>query len=84
LEQRNAGADFSSASGDFKALGAFFWHLGNFVLLAARQPEWRSVSPRPCTTSCRFEAFERNHFRARMQCFKMIPNGIQFANAQKS
>ena len=50
MEQRNAGADFSSASSDFKALGAFFC---NFVLLAARQPEWRTVSRRPCTTSWR-------------------------------
>jgi hypothetical protein len=69
MEQPNAGADFNSASSDFKALGAFFC---NFVLLEARQPEWRTVSLRPCTTSCRFEVSEPNHFRARIQSFQAV------------
>ncbi len=43
-QTRPAGADFSSASSDFKALGAFFC---NFVFLAARQPESRTVSRAP-------------------------------------
>ena len=36
-----AGADFSFASSEFKILGAFFC---NFVVLAARRPESRTVS----------------------------------------
>src|SRR5271163_294939 len=69
LEQRNAGADFSSASSDFKALGAFYC---NSVLLAARQPDSPTVNRRPCTTSCRFEASEPNHFQARIQSFQAV------------
>ena len=56
--RRNTGADFSSASSDFKALGAFFCNFAAFS-------SWRLVSrsrarsaARPCTTSCGFEASE--------------------------
>src|SRR5271163_4683191 len=74
------GADFSSASSDFKALGAFFC---NFVILSVRQREPRTVSCLPVyhilwvrglrahTISGRgFNLFKllRRHFRATPFC----------------
>jgi hypothetical protein len=76
--------DFSSASSDFKALGAFFC---NLVSLAARQPESRAVSRAPVyhilwvrgfrahTIPGRgFNLFKplRRHFRATPSCRQAI------------
>jgi hypothetical protein len=78
------GADFSPASSDFKALGAFFC---NFVILAVRQPEPRTVSRPPGyqilwvrgfrahTISGRgFNLFKplRRHFRATAFCRRVL------------
>jgi hypothetical protein len=49
------GADFSSASSDFKSLGAFFC---NFVTLGLVGRSRAPSAARPRTRSCRFEASE--------------------------
>jgi hypothetical protein len=69
---RTAGADFSSAWSDFKALGTFFCNSAtlSFLRLVSRSRAW-SVA-RPCTTSCGFEASETYHFRARIQSFQAV------------
>ena len=75
IGRRNAGADFSSASSDFRALGAFFCPLetlqlcrsrGSSVVVAHRQPGARvldivgSSLPRPY------------HFPARIQSYQVV------------
>src|SRR5271170_4942872 len=42
----------------FQSVGRLFLELRNFVVLAAPEPEWRTVSRAPGTRSCRFEASE--------------------------
>src|SRR5271163_154415 len=71
-ELPTAGADFSSAWSDFKALGAFFCNSAtlSFLRLVGRSRAW-SVA-RPCTTSCGFAASEPYHFRARIQSFQAV------------
>src|SRR5277367_2890518 len=93
------GADFSPASSDFKALGAFFC---NFVILAVRQPERRTVSRPPGyqilwvrgvrahTISGRgFNLFKplRRHFRATPFCRRALSRrdpGDRNASVQKT
>ena len=64
------GADFSPASSDFKALGAFFC---TCVILAVRQPEPRTVSRTalvPDLVGSRLPS--PYHFRARIQSFQAV------------
>src|SRR5271163_3279808 len=42
----------------FQSVGRLFLQLCNCAIVAARQPEARTVSLEPCTTSCGFEASE--------------------------
>jgi hypothetical protein len=71
LAHPEQGADFSSASRNFKALGAFFCNYAT-VTVPARQPESRTLSLEPCTISCGFEASEPYQFRARIQSFQAV------------
>ena len=54
----NAGADFSSASSDFKLLGAFFCNFATLSFLRLVSRSRARSAARPCTTSCGFEASE--------------------------
>jgi hypothetical protein len=56
--RRNTGADFSSASSDFKALGALFCNFATFSFLRLVSRSRARSAARPCTTSCGFEASE--------------------------
>ena len=58
LAHPEQGADFNSASCNFKALGAFFCNFAAVRLVASRQPEARTASRAPCTRFSGFEASE--------------------------
>jgi hypothetical protein len=68
----HAGADFSSASSDFKALVAFFCNIATLSFLRLVSRSRARSATRPRTTSCGFAASEAYHVPARIQSFQAV------------